>query len=178
MKRFFIKKTKEEVFIGKPLKISISNGVNFQNVTSNSCTAELMNYLISIGVVVSCDSHESDNTNKIPTSIEYYVAKLAKKLNAPFDACEAMLSIIANYSPFSVMTLLAKQISLELDHKYDGHIRDAEHVFALSSVDGTIGEVSAKVRANSNYKNFAAFRSVEDAKLAYSILESLYSKAF
>lgn len=179
MNRFFIKDTKEEVFIGKPLKITLSKGGITQHIDANPCTHELMAYLINLGVVViSSDKPKYANPHGIDTSVKYYISKLAKKMNLKFEVCEAMLGNIANYSPITVISLLAKQISLELDQYYDGHIRDAEHIFVLSTVDGTIAEIPATARAETNYRNFAAFRSLEDANLAYSILSNLYNEAF
>lgn len=179
MNRFFIKDTKEEVFLGKPLKITLSKGGITQHIEANPCTPELMAYLINLGVVVtSIDKPKYANPHGISLSVKYYVAKLARKMNLKFEVCEAMLGNIASYSPITAISLLAKQISLELDQHYDGHIRDAEHIFVLSTVDGTITEIPAKARVETNYRNFAAFRSLEDANLAYSILGNLYNEAF
>lgn len=179
MNRFFIKDTKEEVFLGKPLKITLSKGGITQHIEANPCTPELMAYLINLGVVVtSSDKPKYANPHGISLSVKYYIAKLARKMNLKFEVCEAMLGNIASYSPITVISLLAKQISLELDQHYDGHIRDAEHIFVLSTVDGTITEIPAKARVETNYRNFAAFRSLEDANLAYSILSNLYNEAF
>lgn len=179
MNRFFIKDTKEEVFLGKPLKITLSKGGVTQHIEANPCTPELMAYLINLGVVVtSSDKPKYPNPHGISLSVKFYVAKLAKKMNLKFEVCEAMLGNIASYSPITVLSLLAKQISLELDQHYEGHIRDAEHIFVLSTVDGTIIEIPAKARVETNYRNFAAFRSLEDANLAYSILSHLYNEAF
>lgn len=179
MNRFFIKDTKEEVFLGKPLKITLSKDGVTQHIEANPCTPELMAYLINLGVVVtSSDKPKYANPHGISLSVKYYVAKLARKMNLKFEVCEAMLGNLASYSPITVISLLAKQISLELDQHYDGHIRDAEHIFVLSTVDGTITEIPAKARVETNYRNFAAFRSLEDANLAYSILSNLYNEAF
>ena len=179
MNRFFIKDTKEEVFLGKPLKITLSKGGVTQHIEANPCTPELMTYLINLGVVVtSSDKPKYPNPHGISLSVKFYVAKLAKKMNLKFEVCEAMLGNIASYSPITVLSLLAKQISLELDQHYEGHIRNAEHVFVLSTVNGTITEIPSEVRADTNYRNFAAFRSLEDANLAYSILSHLYNEAF
>ena len=179
MNRFFIKDSKEEVFIGKPLKITISKNGVIQHIDANPCTQELIAYLITLGVVVAYnDKPKYANPHGIDTSVKYYVAKLAKKLDLDLEVCENILHIITNYSPITTISLLAKQISLELDQHYDGHIRDAEHIFVLSTVDGTITEIPAKARVETNYRNFAAFRSLEDANLAYSILGNLYNEAF
>ena len=179
MNRFFIKDTKEEVFLGKPLKITLSKDGVTQHIEANPCTPELMAYLINLGVVVtSSDKPKYPNPHGISLSVKFYVAKLAKKMNLKFEICEAMLGNIASYSPITVLSLLAKQISLELDQHYEGHIRNAEHVFVLSTVNGSITEIPSEARADINYRHFAAFRSLEDANLAYSILGNLYNEAF
>ena len=179
MNRFFIKDTKEEVFLGKPLKITLSKGGVTQYIDANPCTPELMAYLINLGVVVtSSDKPKYPNPHGISLSVKYYVAKLAKKMNLKFEVCESMLGYIASYSPMTVMSLLAKQISLELDQHYEGHIRNAEHIFVLSTINGTITEIPSEARADTNYRNFTAFRSLEDVNLAYSILSHLYNEAF
>ena len=179
MNRFFIKDTKEEVFLGKPLKITLSKGGVTQHIEANPCTPELMAYLINLGVVVtSSDKPKYPNPHGISLSVKFYIAKNKKKMNLKFEVCESMLGYIASYSPITVLSLLAKQISLELDQHYEGHIRNAEHVFVLSTVNGTITEIPSEARADTNYRNFAACRSLEDANLAYSILSHLYNEAF
>lgn len=177
MKKFVITKTGEEVAVGKPLKVTITNGCFVHHIYENPCTQETLNDLIKSGVVKAVE----ENAKKAPKasdSILYYVDKLATKLHLTYVECCKMIARLTEYSPMTALSLLSKQISLELDKQYEGHIRDAEHVYILSSVTGTISELPKSLRENTNYRNFTAFRTKEDAAFALHVLAGLYKSAF
>ena len=60
--------------------------------------------------------------------------------------------------------------------KYKDHINDSEKIFAITAQDGKIHEICKE--SIKSYRAFPAFRSVEDAKIAYSITKELLKNTF
>lgn len=67
------------------------------------------------------------------------------------------------------LNILLKEIALKLDESYDNHISEAEELYVLSVVDGRIHKLCKN--QIKNYKNFAAFRTLEEAKAACRALK-------
>ena len=67
------------------------------------------------------------------------------------------------------LNILLKEIALKLDESYDNHISEAEELYVLSVMDGRIHKVCKN--QIKNYKNFAAFRTLEEAKAACRALK-------
>ena len=72
--------------------------------------------------------------------------------------------------------MLLKEIALELDKQYEGHIKNSNEIWIISLVNGKIMKLSKE--GIKSFKNFASFRSKEDALLAYSILEGILKDIF
>ena len=79
-------------------------------------------------------------------------------------------------SPSAVFSILLKEVAIELDKKYEDHISDCKEVFVVSLMDGRIHKVP---RAHiKNFRNFAAFRTEEDARSACKILRNALKNLF
>lgn len=76
----------------------------------------------------------------------------------------------------SVCNILLKELSIIFDKDYKGHIEDCEEIWAISSFDGKTFKVD-KSRVKT-CKNFAAFRSEEDAIRAKKILEVPFKEVY
>lgn len=170
MKKYFNTLTNEEVFINKPLNIELTNEECCFKINTNNLSTELADHLVLLGVLTN------EEPIKVSNDIAYYVTKLAKKLNVTDNTCKYMLDVIQAYSPSTVFSLLAKQIALELDDKYPGHIRESKYLYCIELTRGRIIPVS--INKGDSLKNFTLFRSPEDAVLAINILKELYVKMF
>lgn len=93
----------------------------------------------------------------------------------PSDHLGIFLTLHCIY-PGSAAGIFLKEIAVELDKNYDDHISQSPRIFAISAFNGDIFEVDkSHIR---NYRNFAAFRTIEDAQYARDILESYFGKIF
>ena len=72
--------------------------------------------------------------------------------------------------------LLLKEIAIEIDNRYEGHISKNPEIYCVSVLNGEI----KKINKNNihTYKHFAAFRTKEDALEAIRILKLLYQDMF
>ncbi len=136
-------------------------------------TKELMDKLIEDGKV---NVVGENNINKIWNDA---VKSLAKKTNWKEEKLSNILATLHLANPWAATQMVLREIAIELDKKYDDHINESEKIYAISPQDGRIHEINKKTVKN--YKAFPAFRSIEDAKIACSLirehLKSIFSNA-
>ena len=76
----------------------------------------------------------------------------------------------------SVISLLLKTIAVELDKKYPDHIKNSKEIYSISLISGKIGKIyKEKIKS---FNNFAAFRTMEDAEVAYHIMAEYIELTF
>ena len=136
-------------------------------------TKELMSKFIKEGKV---NVVEEKGTNKIWSNA---IESLSKKTNWKEEKLLNILATLHLANPWAATQIVLREIAIELDKKYDDHINKSEKIYAISPQDGRIHEINKKTVKN--YKAFPAFRSIEDAKIACSLirehLKSIFSNA-
>lgn len=171
MKKFRCKESNKIVTFGDKIAV-IKEWKDYNSVYS--CTEYItlseytLPYFLSNGII--------EEVEAISTDIEYYIDKLSKKLNLSKSATTGLINCFTEYSPSIVFSMLLKEIALEMDYQYKDHITDSDELYVVSFVDGSIVSLDkSKVRT---YKNFSAFRSIEDAKTACKILRPIMKKMY
>lgn len=176
MKKFILVKNGKEINFGD--KILITKSVNTPlGITIVSkvaiVTKELMDKLIKDGKV---NVVEEKDINKIWNNA---IENLAKKTNWKEEKLLNILNTLHLANPWAATQMVLREIAIELDKKYDDHINKSEKIYVISPQDGRIHEINKKTIKN--YKAFPAFRSIEDAKIACSLirehLKSIFSNA-
>ena len=176
MMKFIVAKSGKEINLGD--KILIVGAVNTpvgiikaQKIVT--VTKELMSKFIKEGKV---NVVEEKDTNKIWSNA---IESLSKKTNWKEEKLLDILSTLHLANPWAATQMVLREIAIELDKKYDDHINKSEKIYAISPQDGRIHEINKKTIKN--YKAFPAFRSIEDAKIACSLirwhLKSIFSNA-
>lgn len=135
---------------------------DYRSVTTIVVTETLIPHLLKAGIIV----------DKAPTkkqaSLQYYIHQLAKRLGWKPEKMTGFLNTLNLISPSAVFSILLREVAIELDKKYEGLISECPEVYIVSMADGKIGKLAkAQIRS---YKNFAAFRTIEDAKFACHLL--------
>ena len=176
MMKFIVAKSGKEINLGD--KILIVGAVNTpvgmikaQKIVT--VTKELMSKFIKDGKV---NVVEEKDTNKIWSNA---IESLSKKTNWKEEKLLNILTTLHLANPWAATQMVLREIAIELDKKYDDHINKSEKIYAISPQDGRIHEINKKTVKN--YKAFPAFRSIEDAKIACSLirehLKSIFSNA-
>ena len=62
-----------------------------------------------------------------------------------------------------------REVAIVLDDKYKNHIENSKEIYTISNLSGEIIKVK-DLNHIKNFKNFAAFRTLEDAKKVKQIL--------
>ena len=102
--------------------------------------------------------------------------RIATRLGWKPQKVERYLDSVDEIMPMAAFNMVVREIAVMLDEKYPDHINKSEKIYCISPLDGRIHEVcKAHIK---NYRNFAAFRTIEDAKLACSILRKSLKDMF
>lgn len=109
-------------------------------------------------------------------SLDYYIEKLAKRLGWKVEKVYNYLNTIDSVYPAAAFSMILREVAIELDKKYEDHIEKSPEIYVVSMFDGRITKANkAHIK---NYRNFAAFRTVEDAKTACSIVRGILKELF
>lgn len=122
--------------------------------------------------------------NKVPTvkaveepvTLNYFIEEIAKKKGWKPKRAAGWLNGIAELSPIAAFNIVVREVAVWLDKKYEDHIENSEKIYIISPFDGIIHEVCKKYIKN--YRNFAAFRTIEDARFACNLLRGQLKDMF
>lgn len=177
MEKFILTHGGEEVKIGDVLvqhgtvDTSLGKAVVHQEVT---VTKDNIPTLIKEGVITQIHNskcHCNNCINDEKMQIDYYINKLANKLNWDCNRTINFLDTLTDIYPIAAFNIMLREIAIEMDLKYDDHISCSPRIYVVSSLSGKITEANkAHIK---NYKNFAAFRSIDDARVACRILKKI-----
>ena len=176
MKKFILADSGKEIKFGDRILIieDVNTPLSVARVQRVAVvTKELMGKLIKDGKV---NVVEENGINKIWNDA---IKSLAKKTNWKEEKLLNILATLHLANPWAATQMVLREIAIELDKKYDDHINKSEKIYVISPQDGRIHEINKKTVKN--YKAFSAFRSIEDAKIACSLirehLKSIFSNA-
>lgn len=72
---------------------------------------------------------------------------------------------------------MLREVAIVLDEKYDNHIENSKGIYVIRSLNGEISKVK-DLNKIKNFKNFAAFRTLDDALTAKHILKDPMKQLF
>lgn len=102
---------------------------------------------------------------KFNSTLHYYQDKVENKIGK-----EAFAKLCQKY-PSAVIGMILKEIAIELDSAYPNHISKSTYIFVIAT---SRWEVVPILKSSiTNYKGFAAFRTVADAQYALDIVKPL-----
>lgn len=134
------------------------------------------NFLATLAKELGIKIDESAEETAAPDCLDFYILSLAKRLNWKPDKVLGFLNKLAEIRPILPFNLLLKEIAVELDKQYAGHIKNSKEIWVVSVLNGSIGRVNKD--EITTYDNFAAFRTKEDAKFALKVLAEQYNDIF
>lgn len=119
---------------------------------------------------------EANEVNNVPMDLVYYVSSLAKKKGWKIDYMDDFLNDLADINLGAAFQVILREVAIEIDKKYVDHIEKSEEIYCVSLTNGHIFKIDKKFIKN--FRNFAAFRTVDDAKLACKITRGLLKDMF
>lgn len=112
----------------------------------------------------------------VPTDLGYYVNSLAQKKGWKPEKMAGFLNNLSEINLSAVFSVILREVAVELDKKYEDHIEKSEEIYCVSTLNGHIFKADKKFIKN--FRNFAAFRTIDDAKLACKITRGLLKDMF
>ncbi len=148
------------------MKVKVINLGKVENV------GELLSAIMSVTNAecphAKCHAKAKKNEESKEITISDVIYSIAKKTGWKPQKVENYLNGVDMINSAAAFSIVLREIAVMLDMKYEDHIEHSERIFTVSLLDGRIHETPKKYIKN--YRNFAAFRTVEDAKIACNIL--------
>lgn len=111
-----------------------------------------------------------------PTELSYYVNSLAQKKGWKPEKMAGFLNNLSEINLGAAFQVILREVAVELDKKYEDHIEKSEEIYCVSLTNGHI--FKADKQFIKNFRNFSAFRTLDDAKLACKITRGLLKDMF
>lgn len=138
-------------------------------------TKDILPELLKAGIVTTKPAKSVVET-EVPMELEYYIQKIADKLGWKVEKVGNYLNSVDAILPVAAFSMVLREIAIELDKKYEDHIEESPEIYVISMLDGRITKANkAHIK---NYRNFAAFRTIEDAKTACRITRDILKEMF
>ena len=139
-------------------------------------TKDILLKLLEAGIVTTTKPAKSVVETEVPMELEYYIQKIADKLGWKVEKVYNYLNSVDAILPAAAFSMVLREIAIELDKKYEDHIEKSPEIYVISMLDGRITKANkAHIK---NYRNFAAFRTIEDAKIACRITRDILKEMF
>lgn len=170
----FITKEGKKVSLGEPFSVTATlkeEGVKTNFIfRSSRLTSPQARMLVMRGILKEekpLDKVEKEP--KVPTFDEAVALVSTWLMGTPHekDTAREFLAAMPDYARFSVVL---RAFAVLIDRKYPDHINnaDVDKYFTIDMTNGRVCEVpKGKIK---NFRNFAAFRSIDDIKIATKVL--------
>lgn len=167
----FYTKDRKEVKLGEPFKVRYSKGENKYKFYTDYMLEYQAKMLVKDGVLVE------KGASSVPSSLQYYSEKVAERFyGMPNSLMCRLINILYGVYPQAALNMLLREVAIEIDKKYSDHIEKSDKIYTVSMVNGRITEVPRGTIKN--FRHFAAFRTIEDAKQGCKIVRALLKDMF
>lgn len=110
-------------------------------------------------------------------TFETIIMSIAKRLKWKVDNVLKYLDNLAYINEGAVLAILLREVAVILDRQYPDHIENSEKIYTIDMAKGEIVEVK-DIHKIKNFRNFAAFRTIQDAVTAKKVLKDFMLAAF
>lgn len=185
MEKFILKNGKEVKMGDRLIKHGVADtpfgkGFIMQEIIVNEKT---LPELIKADVLTQVDcAHGADcpckhcTKGEVPMDMNFYIEKIAARLGWKPEKVYNYLNSVDSILPAAAFSMVLREIAIELDKKYEDHIENSPEIYVISMLDGRITKANkAHIK---NYRNFAAFRTIKDAKIACRIVKPILKEMF
>lgn len=172
MKKYYNPATKKEYALGDHVVFSAKSPEGATVTLSTPITKEILPLLLEVGLLKEkSDKPELLKREDIPMDLMFYVNLLAQNKDWTLGKTVEFLNEVSSVHPNATFDILQMVIAKYLDEQYPDHIKNSPRIFGITSSNGKVVEVYKEDIAN--FRNFAAFRSPEDAGIACRILRDI-----
>lgn len=167
MNKLKLKKTGKEVKMGEKLiKVVELFGIPVP-VAQIEINKTTLPDLIKRGIIVA-EGSDSD----IDITIDGAVQHLANRIGWNKENLERYFNNLYKISNAAVFEIILKEVAILLDEKYPNHISNSKEIWVINKINREIQKLKDMSKIKS-FQHFAAFRSLEDAKIACRITRDI-----
>lgn len=175
MEKFVLVSSGKEVKVGDKIavfsKVNTPFGMGYTTLTVTIDEVSIP-MLLEKGVIKPVE----EKACEVPMDLEFYLDKIAKKLGWKLEKTINYFNTIYSILPSAALSMVLREIAIEIDKKYDDHIENSPEIYVINMFDGRITKANnAHIK---NYRNFAAFRSSDDARIACRIVKPILKEMF
>jgi hypothetical protein len=175
---------KKLIFVGTGKEVKIGDKLSFGRYINDSfipfytviISEKSIPFLVEEGVIKEVETNEAkeEGTHVDPY---FYIEHLAKRIHWNKDNLQKYLANLYTIYPAAVLSIMLREIAIVMDEKYKNHIENSKEIYVISTLSGEITKVKNLDRIK-NFKNFAAFRTLDDALAAKHILRDPMKQMF
>ena len=130
---------------------------------------DFLDKAVADGAIIVASNDEQDGTH---LDVNFYLAHLANRIKWNLNNLIKYLDNLYVINPTAVFQILLREVAIVLDQKYPDHIERSKKIWCISLATGEISKVPENKRhLIKNFRNFAAFRTLDDAMAAKHILK-------
>ena len=141
--------------------------------------------VIPIGIITLDENSipklvEEGVLTEVPTvtlSAPYCVEHLAKRIKWNVENLVKYFDNLYKIYPAAVFSIVLRELAIIMDEKYPDHINKSKEIWTISTINGEIGRIKNLDKIK-NFRNFAAFRTLEDAMEAKKIMKEALADLF
>ena len=184
MKKYFLNNG-EEIKFGDIINATKDEGYKTTIITC-IFDKDSIDFLKELGIVIEKGIEEKttkkqENSDKelisMVSYLDYVLDYVANRIGASRVEAVKYLYSLEKINPLAVLTVYLKRISYRFNKKYDNTpIRELPKIYIISVYDGKVKAICPK--DIKNLKNFAWFRSKEDAEFARQCVINLIERIF
>lgn len=171
MKKFVFTQSGNEVKMGDRLAIGVDSTYGFMPFYTVIVCEESIPSLIEDGIIKEVE----DKGTHVDS--DFYIEHLAKRIHWNVGNLKKYLGNLYTIYPAAVLSIMLREIAIVMDEKYKNHIENSKEIYVISTLSGEITKVKNLDRIK-NFKNFAAFRTLDDALAAKHILKDPMKQLF
>ena len=172
MEKSFITKEGKRVFLNEPFNACFETKEEGCTVVhlirTNKLDATTAERLVRLGVLKEYGVPKAENI-----TIKDMFKLIGEWIVGTPDAIETMIELLNTLPDYIKFEMMLRAAAVLIDRKYPDHINNAkvDKYFTINMTDGKVCEVPKK--SIKNFRNFAAFRTLDDIKIATKLLRPL-----
>ena len=172
MEKSFITKEGKRVFLNEPFNACFETKEEGCTVVhlirTNKLEAATAERLVRLGVLKEYGVPKAENI-----TINDMFKLIGEWIVDTPDAVETIVELLNTLPDYIKFEMMLRAAAVLIDRKYPDHINNAkvDKYYTINMTDGKVCEVPKK--SIKNFRNFAAFRTLDDIKIATKLLRPL-----
>ena len=170
MKKYVVTGTNSEVRMGGIVEVRFPFDELGIGIIKYLVTEETIPFLLEKGIIKEIPEPSEIDINDV-------VKHFASRIGWNIENLDKYLDNLYKIYPAAVFSIILREFAIIMDEKYPGHINKSKEIWSISTLNGEIVRVK-NLNKIKNFKNFAAFRTLEDALKAKKIMKRALEDLF